>query len=263
MKATKTIAALLAIFGLFTTYYGYAQKNVVKNSGGTTSHYATQLKHDEFPLNGTFHWTFFLGPVKQVSTHTFTPTHIDYQMRGKIYSTDYRMQQLSYDDTIKKWIGKTSEGIFYAIFFKDISANKITLYKRKCKQGLAEAIALQRPADDTTADHGWNVYTREGVTESSDVLPFSGTFISQEIPRQILTLSDEQAQWQGKTYHKITHHLGERRWVGQVDGNYLVMFYEYTDGSPEISLSIQLVDDVKKAYDIKHQEQEFIRFQTQ
>lgn len=255
MTRRKLLSVLPLIIGLSLTCNSFAKNTTVPDNSQIA-----HLKQDAFPLTGTFRWTFYLGPFEQVSTHLFTTKYIDYQMRGKIHSTDYRMQQLSYDTEQKKWIGKTTDGIVYAIFFKDITANQLTIYKRKCEQGLEEAIALQRPADDTTADHGWNVYTREGIAEGSDNLAFSDTFVSPD--NQQLILSDNRAEWQGKTYQKLTHHAGERRWVGQQNSQYLVVFYDYVDGASQGKFAVKVVNDIEKAYQLKYDQQTFTAYQV-
>lgn len=210
----------------FVWYKTRAADDVVRNTDAITQQFASQFKHDRFDLAGTFRWTFYLGPVKQVSTHIFAADAIDYNMRGRVHSTDYRMHKLSFDSAENKWIGQTPAGIVYVIFFTDIERDHITLYKRKCKNGLAEAMALTRPRDDATEDHGWNIYTREGKRESDDVLGFSGEFVSAQRPQQTIHISDAQIEYAGTTYSKLTHHTGERRWVGQADKIYLLLFYE-------------------------------------
>lgn len=237
----------------------YANKTqVTANTPQITKQLSSQLQHDDFPLAGTFRWTFFLGPVEQISTHVFAADTIDYQMRGKIHSADYRMQQLSYDAKAKKWIGETPDGIVYVLFFKDINKNHVILYKRKCKDGLAEAIAFQRPPPNATADHGWNVYTREGATAPTDTLPLFGDY---QNGGQNIALSDQTVTWQGKTYQKLTHHHGEKRWVGQLDDTYLLLFYQLpTKNNTALSLSLQILTDIETAYQVKHAQQTFKPF---
>lgn len=241
-----------------TNEQAFAQLETLQNQ--FKNDFPQQLKQDELPLFGTYRWQFFLGPVKQVSTHNFLSSAIDYQMTGKVYSTDYRMHQLSYDATQKKWIG-TADGVVYVLFFKDISDNTLTLYKRKCKNGLAEAVAFSRPADDATTDHGWNIYTLDGVTAEKDTLPVSGMY--QSINNEQISLSDASVTWQGKTYQKLTHHQGEKLWVGQLDDTYLLLFYQLpTSADTALSLSLQIFDNIEKAYQAKHDEQKFTNYQT-
>ncbi|PIE43259.1 MAG: hypothetical protein CSA50_06145 [Gammaproteobacteria bacterium] len=260
MKKRNLLILIMALIGAtITICYVYQQNNIVKTSDDVIEHYADQLKQDPFTLTETYRWTFFLGPVKQLSIHTFTPTHIDYEMRGKIYATKYQMQMVSYDKTNNKWIGKTPEGIFYVLFFEPINNDQLTLYKHKCKQGLAEAVAFEKPDSKATEDHGWNVYTREGVDEPSDDLPFSGLFANRSNSEQTIELDDKKIQWQGKTYQKITHHSGENRWIGQLNDRYLVVFYEPTDTS-DLLLSVQLFDDIDQAYDVKHGQKTLVKF---
>lgn len=242
----------------------YANKSqVTTNTPQATEQLSAQLQQDDFPLTGVFRWQFYLGPVEQISTHTFAGDYIDYQMRGKVHSTDYRMKKLSYDAEAKKWIGETADGIVYVLFFKDIDKDKLTLYKHKSKGGLAEAIAFKKPPADATADHGWNVYTREGVTADADTLPLSGNY--QNAEQMLVALSDQAVTWQGKTYQKLTHHDGEKRWVGQRNDSYLLLFYELPQGDNDstVQLSLQTLTDIEAAYKAKHAQQTFNPFNKQ
>lgn len=261
MKKHNLFIMLLVIFGLSTGCYLYAQKATTPHTEVLVQQQTTPLKNDTFPLTGSYRWTFFLGPVEQLSTHTFAPNHIDYQMQGKIHSTKYRMQQLSYDHSQNKWIGQTPDGTVYTLFFKNIESDKLTIYKRKCTKGLSEATALPRPSDDTTADHGWNVYTREDVVETNDTLGFDGTFYGHD--GQTLTFHDDKAIWDNKTYQKLSHHLGERRWVGKNGNQYLLIFYDYVKGTPQGKFAVIAIDDVTHAYQLKHNQQKFITYEVQ
>ncbi len=251
----------VAFIAVYTHYYNQYH-DIVKNTEETTEQYASQIAHDAFPIEGNYRWTFYLGPVEQVSTHIFTPTFIDYQMRGKVHSTDYRMQQLSYDASEKKWIGQTPDGVVYVLFFKNITPNTVTLYKHKCQKGLPEAMAFKRPPADVTVDHGWNVYTREGVPESGDALPFASSFHTPDL-KTYFQIYDDHAIWQNKRYEKMTHHSGERRWVGENNDHYLVIFYEHEKGRSQSKFAIQVVDDLEKAYTLKHDQQQFTLYEAE
>lgn len=257
MKRTLTI--IIILLAITAGFWFYKSENIVKNTPSVTQQFSGQLKHDPFPLRETYQWRFFLGPVEQISTHMFFPSYIDYRMRGKVHSTDYRMNQLSYDAEQKKWIGETKDGLVYVMFFQEIDQHNISIYKRKCKTGLSEAIAFQRPPADATADHGWNTYTLQGAKAPEDLLPLSGNYKNAQ---QTISLSDPSIKWQGKTYQKLTHHLGEKRWVGQLDDSYLLLFYELpeSDQAP-LSLSIQSFSDIEQAYKAKHKQQQFNEFQ--
>lgn len=258
MKAHKLLRLLCIVVGVLAGDYLHAHEAEAHRINLSPQQQAEQLQQDTLPLLGVYRWTFQLGPFEQISTHTFASQYIDYNMRGKVHSTDYRMQKLSYDAEQNKWIGITAEGVVYALFFKDLNADSVTIYKHKCKKGMSEAMALKRPADDTTDDHGWNIYTREGVLEGVDALAFGGTFYDDK--HQVFELRNEKATWENITYKNITHHAGERRWVGQHGGRYLVVFYDVED-TKRVKFSVKIVNDIEKAYKLKHSEQVFTTYQ--
>ncbi len=238
------------------------EEEVVKNEEPEVAEEkSSTLKNDEFNLTGAYHWTFYLGFIKQKSTHIFAKDYIDYSMRGIAHSTDYRIEKISYDDGNKKWIGKSEDGTFYVLFFKDITDEAVTIYKHKCTEDMKEAVAFARPTDDETKDHGWNIYVHEGVAEQEDILPFAGKYYNAE-QQLTIDIKDAQATYQNKTYTKLSHHTGEKRWVGQLGDEFLVIFYQQSksDDYRELSLAIETFDDEEKAYKVKHDEQTFVPF---
>lgn len=246
----------LAVVGI----YQVVKMSKTKGNMSISNETSDQIKDDVFPLRDTFQWRFFLGPVEQISTHTFGENYIDYRMRGKVHSTDYRMEKISYDSLQEKWIGRAEDGTIYVIFFKDIGEDNITLYKHKCDNSLSEAFALERPAADTTAHHGWNTYTREGMKAPDRLLPLSGEYRNIQTQQKIV-LDDPEVTWQGKTYRKVTHHVGGKRWVGQLGNTYLLIFYKLPKSSEDLlKLSLQLLSDIDEVYKIKHDQQEFFGF---
>lgn len=140
MKAVKCSFILLTVFLMSFSSY----ENIDK---------------DPFEYRGTYVWNFKILFTKQTSIHTFFEDKIEYEMKGKIYSTKYTMKKISYDKKINKWIGKDEKENVYVLFFRDKTANSVTIYKHKCKEGgLQEAKEFQKSALDTKEDHGWNVY---------------------------------------------------------------------------------------------------------
>lgn len=261
IESKKIMAFLVFVLATFSIAYKYLYiDEVVKINARDKAIFADQFKHDDFDLSGEFEWKFKLGVVNQVSTHNFHEDYIDYRMRGKIYSTDYKMEKLSYDRKNRKWIGLSDDGTVFVIFFKQLGENHITLYKRKCRNGLQEAINLNVPADDATDDHGWNQYTRKGVSPAISLMPISGYFASEN---NTLLIDDASIELNNEAYQKITHHLGERRWVGEKDGRYLLVFYEMPADNGDVAMSIQTFDDIESAYKAKHNQQTFTAFKQQ
>ncbi len=135
---------------------------------------------------------------------------------------------------------------------------------------IAEATAFARPADDETKDHGWNVYTAEGIAEQEDVLPLAGIYHTEDLQTSI-QLHDKEVVYKDTSYTKLTHHTGEKRWVGQADGELLVVFYQpMNEESDSVELAIEVFDtsgengaeNEEKAYKIKHDEQTYQTFQA-
>ena len=151
-----------------------------KNTKVETQKYADKLVHDQLDINGNYYWSFQLMGGEQLSYHTFHADSIEYTMEGKVYSTRYTMQKLSFDRTTNKWIGEDENNIVYVLFFKEVTDSTLVLYKHKCKSnGLKEAVDFKLPEPDATEDHGWNVYYKN-TDHSHDKLPVSGVFLSKE-----------------------------------------------------------------------------------
>ena len=228
--------------------------------------YTEQLVQDPFDLSGAYHWNFQLMGGTQKSVHTLYPDSIAYRMDGKVYSTVYTMQKLSYERAQKKWIGQDQEGIVYVLFFKELTDSSLTIYKHKCKdEGLAEALAFELPPADATNDHGWNVYALS-VDDKEDELPLSGSYKDGD---QTLILTDQLVTYNGNDYHKMSYHAGERRWVGQTkprtlsEGIYLQLFFEDLSSSGYLDISAREFSDLEEAYQTKYHTSEFQRFQKQ
>ncbi|MEM8896811.1 MAG: hypothetical protein AAGC85_01845 [Bacteroidota bacterium] len=219
-----------------------------------------QFTQDEFSLTGDYHWSFQLMGGTQHSVHTFFADSIDYTMEGKVYSTDYTMKKLSFDQTRQKWIGRDENGFVYVLFFKEQTDSTLTIYKRKCKaNGIEEALSFSFPEANATEDHGWNVYTYSHA-DVRDVLPISGTFHYDAIK---LDITDSLVVLDEKEFRRLSYHQGERRWVGEHDTTYLQIFFEEAENDQELSLSVAIHTDLEKTYRIKYQEVEFLPYNRQ
>ncbi|MEM6645855.1 MAG: hypothetical protein AAF730_06350 [Bacteroidota bacterium] len=241
----------LAIIGLFAACsYTSTEQDLQRHQAA--------FVHDAFAHAGDYHWTFQLMGTTQHSAHTFFADSIQYRMTGKVYSTDYTMQKLSYDAASSKWIGQDEAGFVYALFFKDATDSTLTIYKRKCKEaGLEEALAFGRPADDATTDHGWNVYTL-GNRDALDRLPVTGAFGHDQ---DALHLTDGVVTWNGRAFQKLSYHAGERRWVGHADSLYLQVFIQDAlDDEDGIVLSVAEHTDMEAAYRTTHATAAFARY---
>lgn len=237
----KTVKMLLLVFLLSSCAH--------KNTKEETNKYSDLLKNDLFTYTGDYVWAFNLMGTEQVSTHTFYPDSISYTMKGKIHTTAYTIKKLSYEKAKNKWIGEDKDGIVYVLFFKEKTAQNITIYKHKCKtNGLDEALKFKVPAPNATDDHGWNVYTiNKDLTK--DLLPISGNFIHDN---GSIFISDSVFKIDKRNITKMSFHVGERRWVGQLNNQYLQVFFKNLNTKDSVQLSLNWSKDLKALYNTKY-----------
>lgn len=116
--------------------------------------------NDPFPFRGTYAWTFEIpGYGTQVSSNVFEADQVVYEMEGAAYSTRYTIDRESYDAEEGRWVGKTGNSVYYVMFFKDVTASSVSIYKHQC-EARETCYLMARPAADVTADHGWNTYNK-------------------------------------------------------------------------------------------------------
>lgn len=122
------------------------------------------------PLSGSYLWKFEIpGVGQQESQLVFYPDSVQYLMQGPALTTNYMMTKDSYteNNSEKRWIGIgkggsiPKDGVWFVMFFKDITDSSVTIYKRECAKGKEEAESLAYPDANTTADRGWNVYYKK------------------------------------------------------------------------------------------------------
>lgn len=222
---------------------------VHKNTKEDTSKYSDQFVRDSFTYRGDYIWSFDLMGSEQVSKHIFYSDSISYSMNGKVYSTNYTMKKLSYDKIKGKWIGEDENGTVYVLFFKEKTKNALTIYKHKCKStGLEESINFDLPAPDVTDDHGWNIYHLDKY-KNKDILSLSGRFTNHEgevfISDSVLTIDQKEVK-------KMSFHLGERRWVGKYQDEYLQVFFLNLNAKDSIQISTKWSNDLEKLYKTKY-----------
>ena len=232
-----------------------------KNTPEQTQEFADQLTSDNFTLTGDYHWNFQLMGGTQHSIHTFYPDSITYVMEGKVYSATYTMKKLAFDQSQNKWIGQDGDGIVYVLFFKDKTDTSITLYKHKCStNGLQEALDFEIPTPNATEDHGWNIYTLS-EEDTEDMLSLSGNYVYKDTS---LMVFDSLVIFNGKQFHKLSYHAGERRWVGQTnDSTFLQLFFKELAPVDSLSISVMEFTDWEKAYQTKYHTVNFAKYVKQ
>lgn len=224
------------------------------------SKFSNQFHNDEFDLRGNYNWEFQLMGSKQLSTHNFFADSITYSMEGKVYSTVYTMEKLSYDKSNNKWIGRDQHGVVYVLFFKDQTDSTVTIYKRKCKtNGIEEAVNFGTPEANATDDHGWNVYAFNQA-DTQDILPVNGNYADGKDQVQ---LTDSLVVFRGQKFSKLSYHHGERRWVGQGDTTFLQVFLEDVSNPNLLKLSFVEYNDLEKAYKTKFNTANFLAYEKE
>ena len=220
-----------------------------KNSKEEIDKYVDQFKTDIFEYKGNYIWAFDLMGGEQVSNHTLYQDSITYKMTGKVYSTKYTMKKLSYEMEKDKWIGEDESGIVYVLFFKEKTDSTLTVYKHKCKtNGLEEALNFDVPKPDATDDHGWNIYSLNR-NDARDVLPISGSFINA---KNEIIISDSILTFEQKEVTKMSFHLGERRWAGKYEDQYLQLFFKKLEIEDSVQLSASWFTDAQVLYNTKY-----------
>lgn len=232
-----------------------------KNTTKDTEKFASKLKKDVFELKGTYYWNFKLMGALQESINKFYADSIAYEMKGKIYSTKYTMQKLSYDHKEKRWIGEATDKTVYVLFFKEVTDSAMVIYKHKCKdKGIQEALEFPYPKPNATEDHGWNVYRNQKKVLAEDNMPFTGQYISE---KEKLSITNDTINFNGKKYQKMSYHPGERRWTGKHKDTkeYLQLFFKPFSSYHSVYIDIQKYDDLEKAYKTKYnKDNQFIKF---
>lgn len=238
----KKIILLLVLFYLSSCAHKNTKQDIKMNEH--------HLKQDVFPFKGAYSWSFKLMGSTQISTNTFYSDSIVYDMKGKVYSTSYPINKLSFAKTNSKFIGESPDHTVYVQFFKKKTDSTISIYKHKCKKnGLEEAIAFKLPNDDATDDHGWNTYTLKGYNNTEDLLHLSGTFKSL---KHTISINDKVVVFDNKQVKKMSYHLGERRWVGKYKNRYLLLFFKEVEKKDTIQIFINWFDDIEKLYKTKY-----------
>ncbi len=131
------------------------------------------LQDSKLPFLGKYTWSFEVpdeGP--QLSSFTFSSDSILYSMKGPAFTTEYTQMVVSYDVaemrsiTVGKGGSNNKDGIYFVMFFKDITDSTLTIYKHESDAGLQGALKFKYPANDAEEDHGWNVYKKVSLDDS-------------------------------------------------------------------------------------------------
>lgn len=140
-----------------------------KENNNTEKNDDNRVEDTKVPLSGHYVWKFEIPGIGEQESHlTFYTDSVQYIMIGPAYTTNYMMIQESYSENTneKRWIGVgkggsiPKNGVYFVMFFKDITENSVKIYKRECIGGKEEAESFAYPEADVSTDHGWNEYRK-------------------------------------------------------------------------------------------------------
>lgn len=134
---------------LFLSYCTKPQDNQNNSNNNTFEDYT-----------GTWSRNFEVTGTTQTASYIISKDAIEYKLSGGIFSTNYTIQKDSYNTTKRQWVGHTTEGKYYVLFFKEIKDNKLSLYK-KTVTNQSEGENSTIPTDTDTDNHGWNTYDKQ------------------------------------------------------------------------------------------------------
>ncbi len=116
---------------------------------------------DSVEMIGSFSREFDAGGAVQRATYTISEDNVNYDLAGGFAKTNYDTTRKYFTKSEGRWIGYSSDkDQFYVLFFKNVSENEITLYK-KVVASLDEGINASIPTADDEDNHGWNTYKKD------------------------------------------------------------------------------------------------------
>jgi hypothetical protein len=131
--------------------------------------------NDTITFEGSFSRNFNVQGTTQRATYTISQDKINYDLAGGFAQTNYDTSKEYFSKDDNRWVGhRASNNSYYVIFFKNISENEITLYKKEVAS-LEEGKSEPVPAANNTENHGWNTYTKN--------LPISGRVENLHAPQ--------------------------------------------------------------------------------
>lgn len=143
MKTIKILALIVLVISLSS----YNKNNII-------------IKKDTITFTGIYSREFGNDTIRKV-IYTITEDKINYNLKGGSVNVNYDTEKKYYSKKDNRWIGyRKDKDTYYVIFFKNISDNEITLYKKivkSVKAGKKEPT----PAPYDEKNHGWNTYHKK------------------------------------------------------------------------------------------------------
>ncbi|MEC3906168.1 HmuY family protein [Tamlana sp. 2201CG12-4] len=131
--------------------------------------------NDTILFEGSFSRDFEVQSMTQRATYTISQSKINYDLAGGVAQTNYDTAKEYFSTDDMRWVGyRESKTTYYVIFFKNITENTISLYKKEVKSleaGKSEPV----PDANNTENHGWNTYIKH--------LPISGKIENLHAPQ--------------------------------------------------------------------------------
>ena len=124
---------------------------IIETSNGST----TKV---EIPFEGKWERNFEAGSGNQQTVlYTIYQDSIRYTLTGQIASANYNITRDTFLLDNNRFIGHTSDDVYYLIFTKNVTNDSISIYKEIIPNFNA-GISLSIPSDTATQNHGWGVY---------------------------------------------------------------------------------------------------------
>ncbi|MCT4582720.1 MAG: hypothetical protein N4A35_14995 [Flavobacteriales bacterium] len=115
----------------------------------------------EIPFEGKWKRTFEAGPGNtQTVVYSIYQDSIRYTLTGPVANSNYNMIRDTFLLEDNRYIGHTTDNVYYLIFAKNVVDDSISLYK-EIIPNFSAGMSTDVPHDSTTQNHGWAVYYKD------------------------------------------------------------------------------------------------------
>ncbi|PIE50287.1 MAG: hypothetical protein CSA38_03555 [Flavobacteriales bacterium] len=105
---------------------------------------------------------FDAGGQQQTAEYYIYQDSIKYNLFGAVIDLNYVIEKDTFLMEKKQFVGHSYDGTkYFSLFFKNITDDSLTIYKKIDFQNLEEAMEMEIPAPDDTENHGWNTFYKQ------------------------------------------------------------------------------------------------------